>query len=174
MAYASVSHASLDNPFGDNFDDAFAFRTSPKVIPTSVKGVSKPAPKKAQLWVAEVRVYGVNGGLDMKYDPHSYPTILNGKLSRADFERYINKLNQAREPYRCTSVDLALLGVGLSLIPLVPFMMRKKSRANKRHKAEKFVFAEFEQEFPMYRMRRDRARHVTIIEPSPSYEAGNR
>eukprot|EP00294_Goniomonas_avonlea_P011901 CAMPEP_0114559244 /NCGR_PEP_ID=MMETSP0114-20121206/10818_1 /TAXON_ID=31324 /ORGANISM="Goniomonas sp, Strain m" /LENGTH=184 /DNA_ID=CAMNT_0001744701 /DNA_START=30 /DNA_END=584 /DNA_ORIENTATION=+ len=74
--------------------------------------------------------YSVNGGLDSKFDTE-LPHWLRGVLSAKEFEDFMERANATLRKYRHTSADVALLGMGAAMLPLIPFMVRHAKKTRK-------------------------------------------
>ncbi|EGD75980.1 hypothetical protein PTSG_00688 [Salpingoeca rosetta] len=129
----------------------------------------RPGPRTPLAKVyAEICTYPCNGWLDYKYDSETFPPTLKGHVTYKKFQSIVEQLNTIRKKYRCNGTDYALLGASVGLLPMIPFMMRKKSRAIERRKEMKAVFAQFEYEHETLRMRIDKTTGNLIIETHPS------
>eukprot|EP00049_Salpingoeca_infusionum_P024533 m.16198 g.16198 ORF g.16198 m.16198 type:complete len:186 (+) comp6963_c0_seq1:370-927(+) len=165
---AYVAGISAADSEAHHSDDPLDSLTTPPVRQSQAQRQVAGAPMRGK---AILKYYAVSGGFDTKYDPHEFPAILEGHMPRSAFERYVKRLNEARSDFRANGVDTALLATAaVTLVTMIPFLIRRKSRALKRHKQEDIVFVDFEQEFPALRMRRDRVTHSVIIEANPLAE----
>ena len=136
---------------------------------------------------AVIESYQVNGGLDSKWQSECFPPQLKGYLSYTEFEQLVKGMNAVREKYRSTRTDFILLGTvriiaimswrltplavaaGASsfLLPMIPFLARKKSRAVKRHRDLQLAAGAFSGRHPDLRLRFDKSNGSAIIEAHP-------
>ena len=76
----------------------------------------------------------ISFGMDQKLDSHyPFPKFSNiaKVLPKKEFVRFIEEINEELQKNRANGIDGALLGAGPALLPLIPFVMRKKERAAK-------------------------------------------
>ncbi|EDQ92483.1 uncharacterized protein MONBRDRAFT_22196 [Monosiga brevicollis MX1] len=152
--HQSVDFTNSTSPSANNDTDS-SHAAPPTVVPLErLRVVVKSRP--------------VNGWLDIKYDEEPYPEALYGHLSYEDFHDHIVRLNAIRRKYRCTKVDYGLLAAGVSLLPVIPFVARKKSRAKKRRQEIDLLLHDFHMANPHLRMSSDPITSHLIIEANPS------
>ena len=76
----------------------------------------------------------ISFGMDQKLDSnYPFPKFSNiaKVLPKKEFVRFIEEINEELQKNRANGIDGALLGAGPALLPLIPFVMRKKERAAK-------------------------------------------
>eukprot|EP00045_Choanoeca_perplexa_P001501 m.19989 g.19989 ORF g.19989 m.19989 type:complete len:183 (-) comp10984_c0_seq1:327-875(-) len=154
---ASLSQTAEPNPFLESAFVASPPPSKPKPTPTV------PLEKLH----AVIDTYQVNGGLDSKWVADRFPPQLKGYLSYTEFECLVNELNAVRQKYRSTRTDFLLLGASALLLPMVPFLARKKSRAVKRHHDLNLVAGGFSGRHPNLRLRFDKLNGTVVIEAHP-------
>jgi hypothetical protein len=76
-----------------------------------------------------------------------YVTIyLKGIMHPSDYTSEMNKINEALKECRSTNVDFALLSMGATMLPLIPFAIRLKKHKKQRKKIMARCVNEFNKE----------------------------
>eukprot|EP00055_Hartaetosiga_balthica_P008229 m.29888 g.29888 ORF g.29888 m.29888 type:complete len:182 (-) comp6187_c1_seq2:276-821(-) len=146
----------IDKPLDEMEQEQQVVKAPPVVRGTSSGKKLPPVP---------MPTYAVNGGMDLKYDAEDYPIALQGFLTRKEYVKLANDLNDVAEKYRAKTADnLLLAGGAMTLVLLIPFATRRKSRAVKRNKGFKHIFAQFNVDHPELLIRRDRSSRNIIIQ----------
>eukprot|EP00039_Didymoeca_costata_P018118 m.332183 g.332183 ORF g.332183 m.332183 type:complete len:154 (+) comp16894_c0_seq1:89-550(+) len=114
-----------------------------------------------------VKKYLINGGLDMKFEHEEFPAGLAGIVPHREFKELIEALNDALSRHRSKKVDQALLVASMALLPMIPFVMRRKKRSKARKAAMKPIIEAFNNNHVNVMVRIDRNSGFLIFEGNP-------
>ena len=67
-------------------------------------------------------------GQDLKFNSDSYGLDLQGLLVAAEYERTVEALNAELKTTRATPLDFVLLSGGVTMLPLIPWALRRKKQ----------------------------------------------
>ena len=113
----------------------------------------------------------VNGGFDFKFEADPYYVKLYNLLTAQEYTECITRINDCIKPARQKSVDNALLGTGILMVPLAIWGVRHNMLSKKRKRLLKLGIDLFNADHPQLHMRWNRRPDsILTIERSISYE----
>jgi hypothetical protein len=95
----------------------------------------------------------INFGSDLKFEDDPFNVKLHHIMDPFDYSSSIQKINNALDQCRANAVDHALLAVGPTILPLIPWAVRQKLRKNSRRKILTQSVETFNKEHPQLFMR---------------------
>ena len=125
----------------------------------------------------------ISFGMDQKLDSnYPFPKFSNiaKVLPKKEFVRFIEEINEELQKNRANGIDGALLGAGPALLPLIPFVMRKKERAAKNRQIYEKAVLKFNElyeekgiELKYERNKDPRLRIYSYLEDTPENDIRN-
>lgn len=113
----------------------------------------------------------VNGGFDFKFESDPYNVKLYNLLTAQEYTKCISRINDCIKPARQKTVDNALLGTGILMVPLAIWGVRHNLLCKKRKRLLNQGIEMFNADHPQLHMRWNRRPDsVLTIELSISYE----
>jgi hypothetical protein len=130
-------------------------RAAPAAAPATAPAPAAPArfrPRpRAPLFA--VPSYVINLGQDIKFNSDPYGLNLQGMLPEAEYSRAIDDLNGELKEARSTALDHTLLSGGVTLLPLIPWAIRRKKHKVLHKRLLKGFIQRFNYEHPELLMR---------------------
>jgi len=97
----------------------------------------------------------INMGADIKFEEDAMKVQLNGIMTALEYVNAITNINEALHACRATTLDHALLLMGPTMLPLIPWAIRNKQHKNERRQIMRQCVENFNTSFPLLYMKWD-------------------
>ena len=125
---------------------------APAAAPAAASAPARFRPRpRAPLFA--VPSYVINLGQDIKFNSDPYGLDLQGMLPEAAYQQAIDDLNSELKEARSTALDHALLSGGVTMLPLIPWAIRRKKHKVLHKRLLRGFIQRFNGEHPKLLMR---------------------